>query len=295
MPEPSARRPRQSDARLVSELLTSAGDSPVTPAVVEADWRRLDLTRDAWIICEGSVVLGYAAIFPDGWGEISSVGALASDDFDRLALRLVEGRAAERGDAIVRFLVRTADARRMNFLVNAGYTEESRYWRFTACLPRSPRSHRDTTIRRVAGRNDEQVVFDFVRETKAEPIEFDVWKAWVTAWTFDPTLWLIAFDDAKPVGVLVGWGFPDEGYVKHVALHALRPDRAVGVALLDHAFSVFAERGFRQAAFAVSSDDPDYVRMVARDSEMHLAGELRLLAKEHLTTSTRRPRAGALV
>src|SRR5439155_22871761 len=77
-------------------------------------------------------------------------------------------------------------------------------------------------------------------------------------WTFDPELWLLVPDE--PAAALVGWAFPDRGWIKRVALPGRAPDLELGAALLDAAAAVLSRRGLSWAGLPVGNDDPVYLR-----------------------------------
>ncbi|AMB86882.1 GNAT family acetyltransferase [Pseudomonas agarici] len=57
---------------------------------------------------------------------------------------------------------------------------------------------------------------------------------------FDPTLCLIAMDDQGLAGVAQCW---TSAYIKDLVIHPRRRGQGLGLALLRHAFQVFASRG----------------------------------------------------
>lgn len=88
----------------------------------------------------------------------------------------------------------------------------------------------------------------FVRRTPEQ------WRAeFVDAQGFDPSLWLVAESGGSPVGAIVGWAYPNEGFVKMIGVLPGSRGRGVGRALLERSFAAFATRGLPLAALYVDA------------------------------------------
>lgn len=95
----------------------------------------------------------------------------------------------------------------------------------------------------------------FLDTWEFRPEPFDEWKHWVvTADSFDPELWFLAWDGPDLTGVSICRVRSGIGWVGILAV--LRPwrRRGVGHALLRHSFREFQRRGFERVALGVDAE-----------------------------------------
>ncbi len=96
----------------------------------------------------------------------------------------------------------------------------------------------------------------FVDDPGDHPEPFDRWvDEHAASPSYDPTLWLVARDDAVPVGALTASAGDDGGWVDWLAVLASHRGRGIGMALLQRSFALFAERGLRRVMVNVDADN----------------------------------------
>jgi ribosomal protein S18 acetylase RimI-like enzyme len=71
--------------------------------------------------------------------------------------------------------------------------------------------------------------------------------------SFDPEQWFLAIAGGQIVGAALCPDYPDQGWVRQLAVAREWRGKGVGTALLRHAFRDFARRGKREAGLVVDS------------------------------------------
>jgi ribosomal protein S18 acetylase RimI-like enzyme len=73
----------------------------------------------------------------------------------------------------------------------------------------------------------------------------------------DPDLWFLAVAGEDLVGACLSFAYPEQGWVRQLAVAEAWRRRGIGTALLRHAFGVFRERGYDRAGLAVDGENPN--------------------------------------
>jgi ribosomal protein S18 acetylase RimI-like enzyme len=92
------------------------------------------------------------------------------------------------------------------------------------------------------------------------PTPYDDWiRARTQLYPYDPSLWFLAVDGDRPVGMslclLEALGRPDVGWVSTLGVHPDWRGRGVGLVLLRHSFRELHRRGKRAVGLGVDSQN----------------------------------------
>jgi ribosomal protein S18 acetylase RimI-like enzyme len=72
---------------------------------------------------------------------------------------------------------------------------------------------------------------------------------------FEPDLWFLAVAEGEIVGACLSFEYPEEGWVRQLAVSERWQRQGLGSALLRHAFGVFYLRGQNRVGLTVASDN----------------------------------------
>jgi mycothiol synthase len=104
---------------------------------------------------------------------------------------------------------------------------------------------------------------------------FEQWSHWfVKDPSFDPTLWFFAEADGEVAGILIGRAYPSEpglGWVRILGVLPKYRRRGIAQALLLHAFSELARRGFDRVGLGVDAQSPTGAVRLYERVGMHVA------------------------
>ena len=266
------RLAEQADAAAVSEVVIGLevslfGSTRYTQSDLEAEWRGLDLARNACVIVDGDRIVGYGSMWDRG--ELWRLEVCLHPDFRDAGVgaRLVEAmeqQVAERGGRRAQVGVFEPDERLRHLLQGYGYrpVRVFREMRIEHDVP--PAQPFWPTGLRVA-------VFDRARDALAFHAaqqeafsdhweytrrDFASWCDWhFGADRFDPDLWCVVRDGDEIAGGACckanryGGGWVDVLFIR-------RPwrGRGVGAALLQDVFVRFWERGERNVGLTVDAE-----------------------------------------
>ena len=253
---------------LLARDVADVGYPDFTIEDLHADWDTpgLDLDRDARVVEAGgeivasSLLLGDDALIyvhPDACGR--GLGTVLRE--------YTEGRARERGTAVVRQFIPTGNEAAAPLLLDAGYWPVQHYFRMRIALEDVPR-HEDPGVRAFERDQDEIAVHALVQEGLsevegflAEPLE--VWRRQrIEKKRWDPALWLVLEDDEGLAGAALGERWDDGlGYVAQLAVAPRARGRGHGRTLLLGLFEAFRASGLRRAELSVHGDNRGAARL----------------------------------
>jgi mycothiol synthase len=276
------RPPADADAEAVAKLIIAGdvedlGEPDYTLADLRDDWAAegFDLATDAVVVAEGRRVAGYAAF--RGREVLVTVDPGRRGEGFGTALRTwAEGRAREKGIAVLRQYVGDRNAAARAHLTAAGYERERSYWRMELDLDGSekpPAPPKGFAIRALDPAADAAAVYavneaafaandDYRPETERRFADEHL-----RGHNFRPELSLVAVrdDDRAAAGfALVRDHGQKIAYVDLLAVHPDAAGRGLGSALLRGAFAGAARTGFRAGRLGVASDNPQAIRLYAR-------------------------------
>jgi mycothiol synthase len=277
----NVRAPRPEDLEAVLEVLRAAdaavaGDSDWTASDLAAEWKQLDLARDAWVFELDDRIVGYASFEARG-GRLSSDGYVHPDFRGRgigaEILRLTEerARAAERdvpeGERVyVQNATLNHDDRTVGFYRKRGYEPVRGFRGMLIDLAAEPEAPHVPGIEIRLYRHPEEAraVYDAHQEAFASHWEFRPmpWEEWrkrrFDRDTFDPSLWWCAVDGERIAGVVfcAVKRDPDQGWVDVLGVVPDYRRRGIAEALLKTAFAELWRRGGRRVGLGVDAESP---------------------------------------
>jgi len=273
------RRPTQDDIDAVLALMIRCDkrdvgfpDSDLTD--LRDDWERIDLSQDAWLAVDKQGVLqGYGAVLPWSTGKIVAVydapGAEDSDLFLSLIV-LCEGRARtilrEADDPKKQTLVSYISAsveHQKQVLADAGYTVTKHIFNLHRDLADdipAPVWPDGVTLRGVSPGADDRALHALIQDAFDKPGRtpqpFDEWQTYMMhPGRFIPELWFLLETENELIGCVLCYEYPALGWVRQLAVCADHRGAGLGRMLLQHAFTVFKERGFPKVGLAVESEN----------------------------------------
>lgn len=180
----------------------------------------------------------------------------------RVERRALEQASSDAEGVDLSQVVSTTDSSATRLLAEAGYITGKTIWRMTIALEDAapPEWPRGVSVG-VFEPGLEQALHAFVEECFAdnanhEPQPFEEWRAFMMEReTFDPSLWLVARVGKEIVGVVLCPNYPDEGWVRFLAVKRAWRGRGIGMALIRQAFDAFHRRGRKTLSLMVDSDN----------------------------------------
>jgi len=114
------------------------------------------------------------------------------------------------------------------------------------------------------------------------PHDYGEWSEWnFGRESFDPTLWLVAYDGDEIAGLsLNSYDGDDEAWVGVLGVRRRWRRRGLGHALLLASFRDFRRRGIARAALGVDSENPTGATRLYERAGMHVVREEKAYAKE---------------
>jgi mycothiol synthase len=271
------RAPTEEDFRAVADLilasdLASYGEPDYLEEELLAEWRDLDLEKDAWVVVtQGGELAGYAAVehrgheltFAEGYVHPRFTGRGVGSSL----IRLTEARARERASlappgtrVALDNTINGGDVRARRLLEHEGYEAARHFRRMAIELEEAPEQEAPSgvAIRPCVPGREERAVFEALDEALRDhweyrPTTFEEWERRMKRLGFDPGLWLLAVADDEVAGAAVCEDRSGTGWVSVLAVRRPWRRRGLGLALLRRAFGEFYRRGVLKIALAVDS------------------------------------------
>jgi mycothiol synthase len=284
MPEGYAIRPADpSDLEAVTRVAVACdlrdwGTAAVEPQDILDDWHRpsFDLARDSVVVTTGAdEVVAYCFVVDErDHAELESWGAVHPAHGGRglgtLVLERTEERARQHaalapgGRATFRTSVAAVDRTAIELVRSRGFTRVRSWWFMQRELDPSFQADPPppgVRIEPMAAGRDERAVHCVLEEAFSEhwgfvPTPFDEWRRQnLERPGFDPSLWLLAWEESRLVGVGLGTTRLGMGWVSDLGV--LPPWRGRGIAstLLHGLFAEFAHRDYARVGLGVDAQN----------------------------------------
>jgi mycothiol synthase len=278
----ASREPTPDDLEEVAAVLVAEQlASGATEAALDADflrqaWSRtdFDLAADAWVVTDGAgAIVAYGQVDreePDlieSWGVVDpqhrgrGIGLSLLDRIERRAAELLDGVPSPR----FRHAITAGDAAAGGMLGRRGLRPVRHFWHMQIDLAEPIEPGPAPTGIEIGGIDPDvdlpaiHAILEeaFVDDWGDHPEPFDRWLEDLAASpSYDPTLWLLARDEAAPIGVLTASAGDEGGWVDWLAVLASHRGRGIGAALLRSSFASFSARGLRRVRLNVDAENP---------------------------------------
>lgn len=270
-----ARPPTLEDAPGVAGLLAAVqraefGEEETSAEEVAADWRVLDLDRDAVLATDpAGRVAAYGYFFRraerqaiiDGYvdpeHEGRGLGAWVLAEFEWRARRLTPEGPLRLGTGVA-----GTNERAHRLVEGHGWRLVRRFWRMAIELdgPRSPDWPQGVRPEPLAAVGDravwETVEQSFRDHWEYQPEPYEEWRRHtVEHGAFDPELWVVACSDGEVAGVAINRQHPRFGRIETLAVPAAWRRRGVGRALVEASFHTFLDRGESRVVLNVDAEN----------------------------------------
>jgi mycothiol synthase len=259
-------------ARLNAVCDAAVGSAPsLTEDLLRRMWGRprFDLATDAWVVEHARSPVAFAQVWEEDPTHLSAFAIVHPDHAGRgigtALATLIERRATERasGDAHLFSAVLTQDEVGARLLETRGYAWARRFWHMEIELEgEQPLSEPPAGIqlRPLEMANDLPAVYRILDEAFRDhwgyaPSTFEEFLEVVHGEDYEPSLWVLAVDDGRPVGVLWGSEHSDRGWVGEVGVLRSHRRRGLATAMLRESFAEFERRGLRRVRLNVDSDN----------------------------------------
>src|SRR5439155_818325 len=138
----------------------------------------------------------------------------------------------------------------------------------------------DISVRTLVPGQDERTLHRLIQEAFSDLAHyvyqpFEEWEQWaIKRNDYDPSLVFLVMAEEEPVGTALCYAYPDEGWVRQIAV--LRQWRGGGIALqlLHHIFGEFYRRGKRRVGLIVDSQNATGATRLYERAGMHVALQL---------------------
>ncbi|HEU5378269.1 MAG TPA: GNAT family N-acetyltransferase [Ktedonobacteraceae bacterium] len=242
----------------------------------------MDLTRNAWVVltpegrCVGRTNLWFSPnepeemfasprVHPAYWG--LGIGSFLIRQAEQRARQLMIDLPAGKPVSLNSW-IEGVNEQASQLLIHQGFTALRYYWRMElemAEQPSQPDWPADITVRSMWRDQEEHKVFEAYNDAFQDhwghnPEDFAEWSYWsFREKTFDPSLWLLALDGTEIAGFalcrLDGSEPARIGIVDDLGVRGAWRKRGLGLALLQHAFGTFYQRGIYKCALSVDSEN----------------------------------------
>lgn len=285
----TARTATLADAPAVAELVRACeldvlGIGVISDGDILERWRMTDPAENVWLVHAGERLAAAATLWFYGvaivWADVHPQHT--GRGIGTALLELVEGRAREAGETIVRNDAFAKDARATAFMDAHGYRSVRHYYEMRIELgDEPPRPEWPEGIGpKPFGVEDAEAFHTAINEAFEEewghaPMAFEEWRRTrIEADDFDPAMWTIVWDGDEVAGVARCEPFLfGGGWVAALGVRKLWRRRGLGLALLHHLFGIFHERGERSVGLGVDSENPTGATRLYERAGMHVASE----------------------
>ena len=292
LPEPlTVRAATDADAEPVAELSAAAeravrGEADIDAADIRDWWRLIDLEKSSWVIEDRGSIVAAATLFtrglvPSVWGDVHpehNGRGLGSTLLD-----LTEARARERDAATIRQEAFGANRSARMLFEARGYRHVRTQYTMRIDLDDEPPPEPEWPdgLRPKPFRIEDAEAF-YAAQTEAFEDEwgfvalpFEEWrKLRLEADDFDPSVWTLVRDGDEVAAVVRCDAFRyGGGWVGLIGVRRRWRRRGLGLALLQHTFRLFHQRGERRVGLGVDSANPTGATRLYERAGMYVEAE----------------------
>jgi len=190
---------------------------------------------------------------------------------------------------IIQSLINNKDEAGHNFLKNNGYSLVRYFWRMEIKLQEAqPAVNLPTDIELRPFIKDEHAVAVWQADNEAFRDHWGSHDRTFQEWShskfgnpsFDPTLWMIAWDGNEVAGFYQNRFRKGIGWIGTIAVRRLWRGKGLGIALMRHTFGEFYKRGTTIIGLGVDSANLTGATRLYERAGMYVAGEFALYEKE---------------
>ncbi|HSP55149.1 MAG TPA: GNAT family N-acetyltransferase [Dehalococcoidia bacterium] len=252
------------------------GSAESTLDDLRGEWElpRFDLSRDAWVVQAGDgSIAGHASVWPrEDYAPIEGGGYVDPGHrrrgIGKWLVRAMEGRARELAEeaspgteVLLRCDVVAGNRDACDLFESEGFRQGRHFWRMQIDLgdpPPEPAWPHGVTVRTfMAG--DETEIHALVYRAFSDNYRHvgSTLEDWRTRMmdreSFDAALWFLAVNEGTIIGAALCPDYPDQGWVRQLAVAREWRGRGIGTALLREAFREFRRRGKPHAGLVMDS------------------------------------------
>jgi mycothiol synthase len=268
----TVRAATDADAEPMTALVRAAeeavrGRSGVSVDDLRSWWTLVQLQTDSWLVERdgelraGGMLIAHGDV-PDLWGVVrpDEVGL----GLGSALIELGEARARARGDGALRIGTFAENVSAVELFTSRGYRDVRHYYTMQIELKEAPVPVWPEGLRVERFRTeDARAFYDALTDAFADewgwaPLEYDEWyRLRIEGEDSDTSLWFLVREGDEIAAVVrndpMRYG---GGWVGAIGVRAQWRRRGIGLALLQHTFAAFHERGTRDVRLGVDTRNP---------------------------------------
>lgn len=285
----TVRAAADADAERVTAIMRAAeeavrGRSGVSADDVRSWWKLVQLPTDSWLVeRDGELRAGGMLIargdVPDLWGVVrpDEVGR----GLGSALIELGEARARARDAGGLRIGTFAENARAVKLFTNRGYRDVRHYYTMHIKLKQAPVPSWPDSMRVERFRTeDARAFYDALTDAFADewawaPMEYDEWyRLRIEADDSDTSLWFLVREGDEIAAVVRNDpNLFGGGWVGAIGVRAPWRRRGIGLALLQHTFAEFHERGIKDVRLGVDTQNPSGATRLYERAGMSIEAE----------------------
>jgi mycothiol synthase len=293
-------------AQLTLDVCTADGDPTVATSIEDLQryWHEpgFNLETETWVAetSDGRIV-GYEELYDRHAHAALEGDGYVHPDFNGRGigtslLKALETRALElmqQAEPDLRVFLRNgmsiSDTLARELHEHEGYRPIRFSWRMELTLdapPPKPRWPHGLELHPFVAGEHAHLVHQAVEEAFRDhwgyvPMRFENWKNYtLLRESFDPTLWLIAWDGPEIAGVSLNRFRSEIGWVGSLGVRRPWRRKGLGLALLQQSFGEFYRRGIRTIGLGVDAENPSGATRLYQRAGMKIASEYVIYEKE---------------